>query len=89
MTGRERRDWYRARPGYWFRPKYFGYGATPVTWQGWLASLVVVLVSLPIAFIAAQRNLTYLVLLVPVLAIFMWVCRIKTDGDWKWRSGGE
>ena len=20
---------------YWFRPKRDGYGATPVTWQGW------------------------------------------------------
>ena len=21
---------------YWFRPKRYGYGATPVTWQGWV-----------------------------------------------------
>ena len=29
----------RVRPGYWFRPKRFGYGAVPATWQGWAATL--------------------------------------------------
>jgi hypothetical protein len=24
---------------YWFRPKSFGYGATPVTWEVWLLTL--------------------------------------------------
>jgi hypothetical protein len=27
----------------WFRPKEFGYGATPITWEGWLATLLFVL----------------------------------------------
>ncbi|MDB5419524.1 MAG: uncharacterized protein JWP50_2943 [Phenylobacterium sp.] len=27
----------------WFRPKHFGYGATPSTWEGWLATLLFVL----------------------------------------------
>jgi len=25
----------------WFRPKTFGWGLTPVTWQGWVYTLVV------------------------------------------------
>ena len=25
---------------YWFKQKRFGYGATPVTWQGWVLMLV-------------------------------------------------
>ena len=25
---------------YWFRPKRYGYGATPVTWEGWLVVAV-------------------------------------------------
>ena len=24
---------------YWFKPKRYGYGATPVTWQGWAVTL--------------------------------------------------
>lgn len=29
---------------YWFRRKAIGYGFTPVTWEGWLATLVFVLI---------------------------------------------
>jgi hypothetical protein len=25
---------------YWFKQRRFGYGATPVTWQGWMLMLV-------------------------------------------------
>jgi hypothetical protein len=28
---------------YWFRPKRFGYGATPITWQGWAVTIATVL----------------------------------------------
>lgn len=31
---------FRVRPGYWFRPKKLGWGAVPVTWQGWLATIL-------------------------------------------------
>jgi hypothetical protein len=27
----------------WFAPKAYGYGFTPITWEGWLATLVFVL----------------------------------------------
>jgi hypothetical protein len=29
---------------YWFKPKRYGYGATPVTWQGWCATAAFVVV---------------------------------------------
>src|SRR3546814_1999042 len=38
MMWRRLAKWYHVREGYWFAPKLFGYGATPVTWQGWLLS---------------------------------------------------
>jgi len=28
---------------YWFKPKRYGYGATPATWQGWAVTLGTVL----------------------------------------------
>ena len=31
--------WYHVPDGYWFSPKRFGLGATPVTWQGWALTL--------------------------------------------------
>src|SRR3546814_18723223 len=43
MMWRRLAKWYHVRVGYWFAPKLFGYGATPVTWQGWLLSFVLML----------------------------------------------
>ena len=28
---------------YWFRPKRYGFGATPITWQGWAVTIATVL----------------------------------------------
>jgi hypothetical protein len=33
-----------ANGGAWFKPKSMGFGVTPITWQGWLATLVFVVV---------------------------------------------
>ena len=44
---------------YWFRPKAFGYGANPVTWEGWavtLGSMVVTMVCVVTAVIAEARQ---------------------------------
>lgn len=41
----------------WFEPKDFGGGATPSTWEGWLATLVfVVLVCLSVSFVDPRPN---------------------------------
>ena len=40
---------------YWFRPKSFGYGWTPITWEGWavtLGSLVVTMAAILTAVFA-------------------------------------
>jgi hypothetical protein len=89
MTVQEIRDWYRARPGYWFRPKLFGWGAVPVTWQGWAVTLGLVVLALPVAMIAAERSMAYLLLEVPMVAGFIWLTWVKTDGEWKWRWGSK
>jgi hypothetical protein len=78
----------------WFRPKKFGYGATPVTWQGWAVVAIAViaivaaaqLIVVPharqpsawIAFFAAEAV---------ILAILWIVSRRKTAGEWRWRWG--
>lgn len=28
----------------WFGPRKFGFGVTPITWQGWICTLLLVLV---------------------------------------------
>jgi hypothetical protein len=83
---------------YWFKPKMYGYGATPVTWQGWASSLV--------AAVALLLVLRFFVLTVPgaashplwevglgmvlaagVVMAFTSLAKAKTDGEWRWRWG--
>ncbi|HEY1745957.1 MAG TPA: hypothetical protein VGG11_04225 [Xanthobacteraceae bacterium] len=78
---------------YWFKPKRYGYGATPVTWQGWAVTLATVLVMVgvnvglrlnepPRWAIAGIIGFDVL-----ALAFLFVVCRRKTEGEWHWRWG--
>jgi uncharacterized membrane protein HdeD (DUF308 family) len=78
---------------YWFKPKRYGYGATPVTWQGWVLTFGVVLVMVGVSLYlrlteqslwALAALLAFDVLALATLAI---ISRSKTDGEWRWRWG--
>jgi hypothetical protein len=76
------------RPGYWFRPKRVGFGATPATWQGWVSLLCFIM----IVGVVARAGLAPVVklgILLPLAAGFTLLSWRKTDGGWKWRVGGE
>jgi hypothetical protein len=80
---------------YWFRPKEYGYGATPVTWEGWAFTLLVT------ALVAAASGYVFGGGVVPsAMAIVVWamvvaaivvgavpVVKSKTEGSWRWRWG--
>jgi hypothetical protein len=81
---------------YWFRPKSFGYGATPVTWEGWLltlGSVVITGAAILVAILAEMHQWSdrriYQVICVIVLAMTQFVTIIlaqrKTSEDWRWR----
>ncbi len=78
---------------YWFKPKRYGYGATPVTWQGWVftvaTALAMVAVSLGLRLTAKSLWTLAALLVFDGLAIFVLVIvsRRKTDGEWHWRWG--
>ena len=80
---------------YWFRPRQYGYGATPVTWQGWAitvaAMVVVVATSFLLPFFAngSPWGLAALVIDVAAIAVLWIVSRRKTDGEWRWRWGKD
>jgi len=80
---------------YWFRPKRYGYGATPVTWQGWAVTILVVLVVAAASLVLrlTERHLWALAALLPfdaiAVAALVIISRRKTDGEWRWRWGGE
>ena len=81
---------------YWFRPKAYGYGATPNTWQGWAVIAAAVIVMLVAALLILPHRgqspaalFAFLAVEAVVLAVLWVVCRRKTDGEWRWRWGGR
>jgi hypothetical protein len=75
---------------FWFKPKAFGYGNVPTTWEGWALTLGFA------AFVAAMTVAMELKALSPfwgvvaVLAVtagFFALAKAKTDGEWRWRWG--
>jgi hypothetical protein len=82
---------------YWFRPKRYGYGATPVTWQGWAMTLAIVaviggsLVAMNLLF-DKSNAVAWLVWAALVAAATWWLVQLsrqRTDGEWRWRWGSR
>jgi hypothetical protein len=84
---------------YWFRPKTYGYGATPTGWQGWAAVAgylaVILAITLPLmawpADMPASPKIwqiaTWAIFVAAMTIGFVRFTRAKTDGQWKWRWG--
>ena len=80
---------------YWFRPKRYGYGATPVTWEGWALTIGVaatVIVSIVLMNRLVGRSdfaawMLWAVFIAVVTVSFVRVTRVRTDGEWRWRWG--
>jgi hypothetical protein len=84
---------------YWFKPKTYGFGASPVNWQGWAATAayVAVVLAASVVLLASQHNLpsgpsgsriVIWALFVAALTLgFVVLARAKTDGQWAWRWG--
>jgi len=84
---------------YWFKPKTHGYGATPTTWQGWvaIAGYVAVMLALTLPLAAWPADLpagprawqiaTWLLMAAVLTLGFIRFARAKTDGQWRWRWG--
>jgi hypothetical protein len=78
---------------YWFKPKRYGYGATPVTWQGWAVTLGTVLAIVAASLylrLTAESPWTLAALLMfdaAVVSALVIVSYRKTEGEWRWRWG--
>jgi small-conductance mechanosensitive channel len=83
----------------WFRPKTYGYGATPANWQGWVATFAFAgaIVAMTVLMLFWKANAltgpgawqiaAWLLVVVVLTAVFIWLARAKTDGQWAWRWG--
>ena len=86
MTKDDVVDHFRVEPGYWFVPKAFGFGATPVTWQGWALTIgFAVLLVLDIRFM--PELIARVGVGVALTVAFLTICIRKTQGGWRWHWG--
>jgi hypothetical protein len=78
---------------YWFKPKRYGYGATPVTWKGWAVTLgtVLAIVGASLYLRLTGKSLWTLAALLlfdaAVVSALVIVSYRKTEGEWRWRWG--
>ena len=71
----------------WFKPKRYGYGAYPVTWEGW-SLILIFLISIFLSTLLIKTSpVTYVALSIFLLLALIIISRKKTDGEWKWRWG--
>jgi hypothetical protein len=78
---------------YWFRPRRYGYGATPTTWEGW--ALTVAVAAIVAISVVAMNLLTdranfavwiaWAAIIAAVVVSFVRISRQRTDGEWRWR----
>ena len=82
------------KEGAWFRARRYGYGmGLPFKWQGWAVIALYLMALAGIGLMSEQdgtapRAMAF-ALFVMITAIFIAICRKRTDGGWKWRWGGE
>jgi len=80
---------------YWFRPKRYGYGATPISWEGWAVTLATVLAMVVVSFALRLETKSYLALAaliafdVAALVLLFIVSCCKTEDEWRWRWGAD
>ena len=73
--------------GYWFVPKAFGIGATPVTWQGWALLLgFVALIAGANALLGHRHPVVLVTLVVATTIPVLIVAARHTRGGWHWRG---
>ena len=79
---------------FWFQPKAFGFGATPVTWEGWavVAAYVAIVAAITFLLMVRRRNglrawTSWAVAIVIATSALTLVSWSKTDGSWQWRWG--
>ena len=78
---------------YWFKPKTFGYGATPITWEGWalVAGFSLVILGCVVAMLVRKDSLAIwassMAVIVVATVVLIAVSLNKTDGAWGWNAG--
>ena len=74
----------------WFAPKRYGIGSgLPISWQGWLVTLVYAGAALGAAALFRDRALQMMAILIPLTVAFLVIASRTTRGGWRWRWGED
>jgi hypothetical protein len=73
----------------WFAPKKFGFGARPVTWQGWAVLVAFFAVAAAAGHWLGDRPVAMAGVLVPATAVMILITVKTTLGGFRWRWGKE
>lgn len=79
---------------YWFKPKRYGLGAVPATWQGWALTggYLALILTLAVTLGGGLKNpsgFTFLVLAGALTIVFIGIAWRTTKGGWRWRWGED
>lgn len=69
----------------WFAPKRFGFGARPITWQGWTVVIGFVAVAFAAGRWLGNRPLALAGVMVPATAVMILITVRTTRGGFRWR----
>ena len=77
--------------GYWFKRKLYGWGWTPVRWQGWAVTLgyvlLVLLLASSVSWVTSSKEVS-LMFILPVIILtsaFIRICYKKGEKPrWQW-----
>lgn len=76
----------------WFRAKKYGWGWTPITWQGWIIVILYLAILYGLFFIIDQDShsvsdtlFSFVIPLIPLTTLFLWICYKKGERPhWRW-----
>lgn len=81
---------------HWFKPKRYGLGAAPSSWEGWtlvVAYLAGVALAGYFTGLPTERTgeqpFTFVIITLALTAVFVIVAWRKTEGGWRWRWGDK
>ena len=83
---------------YWFHQKTYGYGFVPVSWEGWLATFVFILMLLFAGYANSfftttgpnvQQGTRFLLDILILSGLFTIMFEKKCKGGLKWRWGAD
>ena len=73
---------------YWFKPKKYGLGAQPSSWEGWVLTVGFIgwMVVMSQRYLPHSKSDFYWAFGLSIIA-FIYFVKKKTEGEWKWRWG--